>query len=129
MKKRKPPIVAITILVVCIVVAAGFNYKWGVDPKAVPTEVPAAPTSEIQLGKPRKTQTADQIANQVKQQAGTLNSTPKTPAQGRGKMGPAGRIPVGNSIETSSLHPSKPVPNDSSVSSQWYESDSNRSGN
>jgi hypothetical protein len=132
MRKRKPPIVPITILLICVAVALGFNYETGINPKAQAEQAKEQP-DEAKVGKPRPATDPKDVASQVKaQSAGAMNTgmaTASSPTAKKRPMPPEMmKGPMANmaSIETMPVNNSKPKPNDTSPSSQWYQSDSDR---
>jgi hypothetical protein len=125
MKKRKPPIIAFTLLILFGAVAAAFNYKSGLDPKAEAQQA-AQQVAEAHVGDPRPPSDSKSTAAKVQAQMGGPTA-PKSASTGpmhgpKGRMGPNG--PGGNPLMVPKGMNQRPVPNESAVSSQWYHQDS-----
>jgi hypothetical protein len=119
MKKRKPPIAAITILLICITVAFMFNYEAGRDPNAPPETAPQP--SEVKAGQPQPTQPVSSTAAAAQKEMG--ESKPAAAKPNPKKMMMKGMVPtIANPAETNN----KPVQSDTQISSQWYQPDSSR---
>jgi hypothetical protein len=126
MKKRKPPIILATILLIFCAAAFGLNYKAGINPKAEAAEQKAEPTPEAHVGNTRAPTSPADVANQVKQQSGdALASTaPYKPKREMMMKGPMANMP---SIEMPADSGAKPKPSDTAPSSEWYKPTSERS--
>lgn len=113
MKKRKPPIVLATILVIMLV-AVGILFAPKSEADRQAAAAPPPPSAET--GE-RPKMTADQVSQMAK---GALASKPSKPG-GRPTMQEDGGGPsAGPSIAVPKQTPYKPTPNDSSTSTQWY---------
>lgn len=123
MKKRKSPIIAVTVLVICLAVVFAFNYQSGVDPKAATAGPPS--NTDVNVGQARPPQDPKQISSAVQSQIGS--APPSAKPMGRQGHGPG--LPPGQaSIAAPKTSSNKPTPNDSSVSSQWYQPNSTKGG-
>lgn len=120
MKKRSKPILPVTLLIICIAVVVGMNM-----PKSAPTMDNHQPPAE-EPGKPRE-QSAS--TKDLKEAASAAMMAPKKPGR-MGPGGPDGMPPeaMPPSIEKPSSRISKPVPNDSSISGQWYSDEARKPG-
>jgi hypothetical protein len=119
MKKRKKPILLVTMLIILVSCAVAFNLYQ--DAKPGDAKQPEAPKTDApQVGQPHPTQTQNSVAEAVKQQQtkAVPGGSPKSPPGPMGKgMGPGG----GPIVAAPKM--SKPVPSDSSTSTQWYKGD------
>lgn len=114
MKKRKSPILLITLLVVCVAVVIGMNLPQSSPDK--PGEQPQA-NAEAQPGAPR--QNSPSVADLQKRAKESMKGGPPNPMARAKKLGmPEDAIPA--SIENPVAKAYKPKPNDSSISTQWY---------
>jgi hypothetical protein len=122
MRKRKAPIIPVTILIICAAVALGFNYNAGINQKAE-AEEKAKPTTDISVGQPRPASDPKDIASQVKKQAGSAaTAAPHIPPMARNRMmhprdGAAIELPKPPAQ-------TKPVPNETAIAGQWYDAES-----
>jgi len=131
MKKRKPPIIAITLLILFGAVTFALNYYSGIDPK-VEAQNAAKRSADASVGTPRPTADTKSTAASVQAQMGAggkgaPGTTPKMP----GPHGMPGGMPGGaggNPLEVPKYANTKPVPNESAVSSGWYYKDAKPAG-
>ena len=120
MKKRKSPVLLLSVLLLLVAGAVMFGMSQGGGDKPLPP-----PIDEDQLGQGREAPTADEVAARVKS---TTADGPKAPGvaalQGpKPGQAPAMPKPTGPSIAVSTKPHvlGKPTPNPSgSTSSQWY---------
>ena len=88
MRKRKSPIILVTVLLVTVAVISGFNYTMGRNEKAEEQQKQTS-SNEIQVDKPRPSTDSKSVANQVASQAGggggggkSRGGPPKRPIDG-----------------------------------------------
>jgi hypothetical protein len=128
MKKRKPPIILITVVILCAAIAFAFNSATSSSQDPQQPQQPQAPPVQG-TDKPRPANaTSKSIAATVKQQSGPTAGGPGGPGK-MGMHGPGGVMlrPGQLSIEVPKNNYSyKPTPNDSATSSQWYQKESAR---
>ncbi len=116
MKKRQKPILLITMLCVCILTAVGINLYMGGDLK-----MGAPKKDDHQLtGDARQSESKDDIAKTAKEAMG-LKAAPKPP--NARKMHPMDEQDNSPKVAIPKMTISKPKPNDSSISGQWYQPD------
>lgn len=116
MKRQKSPVVLVTVLVVIIGVALGARFF---NPEALKSGQQAPP--DTVAGDTRSTESADDIRSKVKASTGALASDGSS-TTASGEVGPL--------AEASILEPEavihKPAPNDSTISTQWYDENSRK---
>lgn len=116
MKKRKPPVVLASILVVLVGVAVIFNMPKNQDPNAPQT--PEQKQDEAKVGESRQTPSKENLAKQIDRQSQMREqmdpSGPKPDSSGNAKMA---------TIFLPKTNIEKPKPNDASVQGQWYRPD------
>jgi len=110
MRKRKKPILLITLLVCSLGAIAAMNYRPSSSQQAPP---------EPEVGKEVDTKSKDQIAADVKSKlkGATTPAAPRKPAPPMMDAPPEQSGPIGLKTKTA---PYKPVYNDSATSTQWY---------
>ena len=128
MRKRKSPIVLVTLLVVVVAGITGFNYatsKTG-NPAAAPP-APEVPEAKA-VGEARPATPASAISASVKQSMGGAGTAPGERPGGShmppGAPGGPGSGPMILGPSRSDAKPEKPKPNSSSTSSQWFNDNS-----
>lgn len=118
MRKRKKPILLVTILFCSLGGIAAMNYKPSAPSPEQPPQTP-------EVGKEVQTKSKEDLAKDVKNLAkGATASTsspkmapPEKPEGGPGMGPPVSTAPIGLKP---TITPSKPVYNDSATSTQWY---------
>ncbi|HWD37861.1 MAG TPA: hypothetical protein VG944_03375 [Fimbriimonas sp.] len=131
MRKRKPPILLATILILFATVTFAFNYRNGVNEKAALHDQDDTP----KVGDPRAPTSNTQTASDIKKEmAGQPAATPSGPgkagpgADGAGMMPPEMAKKMNQGRSTAFLPKPgaiKPTPNDSGTATQWYSSETN----
>ncbi|HJP82309.1 MAG TPA: hypothetical protein VJ835_02285 [Fimbriimonadaceae bacterium] len=106
MKKRKPPIVLATCLVLMLV-AVAILYRPHSD-----TEEQVAPPPSAEQGERPAVSTNDVASMASGAMKATAEGGPKRPGMPGEESGP--------SIQLHKVQPTKPKPNESSTSTQWY---------
>ena len=126
MRKRKSPIVLVTLLVVVVAGVAGFNFASSrvASPDAPPQAPPVENTQQV--GEARSATPAASITQTVKQ---SLNADPKAGGPGPGGRpggpgGPGGPPSGPLILNPAAGKPEKPKPNTSATSAQWYNDES-----
>lgn len=118
MRKRKSPIVLVTALVVLVTGVAGFNYAASKSPAtAEQASAPPVADDEKVLEKPRGAVNTTNVADQVKAQMG--NGTTPTDLS-HGTTSPGTPMILNDRPMPTSSSPTKPTPNATSTSTQWY---------
>ena len=130
MKKRKPPILIVTFVIVFAAIAVVVNYGSSASGKPDQAQAPQQPqaSSDSNLGQPRalasQSSTADAVKDQMKGTGG-----PPTNAKMAGAAGSHGVPPQalammkkngGSAIMAPQMTNAKPKPSDGQVSSGWY---------
>lgn len=117
MKKRKPPVVLASVLIVLVGLAVVLF------PKENPNQPPEAPaeTAEraVPTGESRKTPTKEEIAGKLK-----IAETAKPMAVEDGPPGATAGNPATATIYVPKSNPVPQTPNESSTAQQWYRPDS-----
>lgn len=126
MRKRKSPIVLVTVLAIMASVAFGFNYasnRPGGNPAGEPPAPPASEGAEKTLGEARAPEDASSVSKSIgasMSSAKRKEADPATPHEGPpGMSGPM----IMNHSRPMGKQP-KPKPNSSSTSAQWYDKES-----
>ncbi len=128
MKKRKPPIILVTCLILAVGVALAFNYATSASQDPKQQEQPEAPavTGTQPDAKRAPADSAAKEAAAVKQQMASMTA-PKpggNPLEGRPILGP-GQSSIDMPKMTRSY---RPTPSDSQTAGQWYTKESAKSG-
>ncbi len=123
MRKRKSPIVLVTVLVIMASVAFGIQYT--ASKGSSPADAPPAPQVKdvTPVGEARAKESASSVAQGVR---GAMSS-PKSPAPETMERSGMPGAPTGPMIlkpAASMARPEKPKPNTSSTSAQWYNDES-----
>lgn len=128
MKKRKSPIVLVTLLAVMASVAFGLQYAWSKSAGPGAEQQPQVQATDTPpVGQPRQAESKEAVANSLK---GALSGPtavepmePGRPSGPGGPGGPAGPSILNPSVATANRKPEKPKPNPTSTSAQWYLDD------
>lgn len=122
MKKRQKPYLLATLLVVFVAAAVGMNMAANPSKDPQPQQPPASNPNENPLGASRPSGdmkgSATDAANQMKVAGTDAPPTPGTPMPAKKFPGP----PAGSLLKPTPAQ-TKPVPNDSMTSGQWYNSE------
>lgn len=129
MRKRKSPIVLVTLLVVVVAGITGFNYATSkTGNPAGPPPAPEVPEAKA-VGEARPAVPASSVAASLGKSMGKAEAAPTEraggPAMPPGAPG-SGPMILGPSL--SNAKPEKPKINTSSTSSQWFNDNSALSG-
>ena len=125
MKKQKKPIILVLFLAILFGVVAFMN-------KPATPDSPEAPKTPAQAPEEKKADVGSDVANQFKNDSKTKPGSPKalTPDAKKhmrhGPGGPGGPDSGMPTILKAKIAPTKPKPNDSSTSTQWYTDESAR---
>lgn len=121
MKKRQKPVLMVTILAVLVTTVVGFNILQNPDKSSTNPQTPPEQNDEKMLDAPRASGDAKQAANDAaSKMAGGPNAAPTRPGMPKGAMPPGMPKP---SLLRPSPTISKPKPNDSATTAQWYSSE------
>lgn len=125
MRKRKSPIVLVTVLGVVFATVIGLQFASSrvVNPNEPP---PAAPPAgdDKPIGTPRDKTSRESIANDVKVSMGSEPPASQRPSMGPGGPGAGGPIILQSGGAVPTGKPEKPKPNSSSTAAQWYNDES-----
>lgn len=115
MKKRKPPVVLASLLIVMIGAAVIINLP---KSESKPGEPPKKTAEEtLPAGQSRPTPSKETIKSKLQQ--ATIGGPETDDMGGPGRGGPMGKAKTAT-IFLPKTSTQKPVPNDASVSGQWY---------
>lgn len=115
MKRKSSPILALTFLGILVVTVGYLNAQMGKNPNA--PQPPPAAQNEI-VGKARPSEDKATVASSIKSKLAPKEG-PDMPDAVRNKI-PGANGPL---VARPKNKPYKPTPNDSSISTQWYEQD------
>lgn len=133
MKKRKKPIMLVTLLAVLAGIVFAMSSS-GSDPSREQPPTPEPPKSD----QPRVTPSATDLARAANANKGQPTPPPGMPKEAARAMreatagSPKGMITESDdpTIEVPAAAPiTKPTPNDSSIAGQWYSDESHKQGN
>lgn len=124
MRKRKSPIVLVTVLGVVFATVVGLQFASSrvVNPNEAPPPPPPA-GDDKPIGTPREKTAKSSIANDVKASMGSAEPATSQRSMGPGGPGAGGPI-ILNASAVPSGKPEKPKPNPSSTAAQWYNNES-----
>ena len=122
MKKRKSPIVLVTVLAVMASVAFGLQYAWSKSGGAGQEQPQFQATDTNPVGQPRPAESKEAVSAGIKDaMGGGSKPMPEEAAHPHGMMeGPSILNP---GAMNPNRKPEKPKPNPTSTSAQWYLND------
>jgi len=123
MKKRKSPIVLVTVLVILLCVTFGLQFAWSRSGGAGQEQPQFQATDAPAVGQPRQAESKEAVAQGIKGAMGS-GGGPKEIGDARpgGPMGGGPSI-LNPAAMMSNSKPEKPKPNPTSTSAQWYLND------